>query len=359
MLAKLIQGLRGRTASQAGRSGAPEWTASTASATARVLRPSVPSAPGPPAKGTERAEGALPQPRVNILVQRKLRMAAASLREGFSRSGRYPDVTSILDGVTQPGAVIRQPPRAAQAVLSLLQRRNYGLNEVTALIERDPALSQSLLRHSNSVFYAGLSTQPIVSIKAAIQRVGTNGIHASVMFEVLQGEISRPGGGLDRWARLVWEHLVRTAPLARSMARSFGADPEEAFTLGLLHDVGKLVLFDRIAAERSRLRRDLELPVGFVNAALGDIHEALGGLAVLEWGLDEHAAAVILAHHRREDVPSDDPMSEVVYAAERMDIALQKGVEPDLDAIWAEGCLAAPRDAAVAWLASKESAKEA
>ncbi len=296
---------------------------------------------------------------MNAVVRDQLRLAAAAIRNSFCRNTRYPDVTAILDGVTQPGSVIRQPPRAAQAVLSLLNRRNCGLQEITALIKRDPALSQSLLRHSNSAFYAGISSEPIVSIKAAIQRVGTNGIHASVMLEVLRGEISRPGGGLDRWARLVWEHLVRTAPIARSLARAFHADPEEAFTLGLLHDVGKLVFFDRIGTERARLRRDLELPVGFVKAALRELHEPLGSLAVLDWGLGDHAATVILGHHRREDVPSQDPLVEVLYVAERLDIAIQKGQKPDVDTIWAEGRLNGPRDAALAWLASGEEGEAA
>lgn len=317
----------------------------------RVRQSAVPSDPGPSANGATAGEGATPAAPAGEVIRTQLRRAAEQLREGYSRSGRYPDVTAILDGASQPGAVIRQPPMAAQAVLALMRRRNYGLNEVTALIERDPALSQSLLRHANSVFYAGLSTKPVVSIKAAIQRVGTKGVHASVMFEVLQGEISRPGGGLDRYARLVWEHLVRAAPIARSMARAFRADPEESFTLALLHDVGKLVLFDRIATERARLRRELELPVGFVAAALRDLHEPLGGLAVLEWGLDDRAATVVANHHRREDQVSYDALSEVVYVAERIDIALQGEGEPDIDAIWSEGRLQGPKDAALAWLA--------
>lgn len=45
-----------------------------------------------------------------------------------------------------------------------------------------------------------------------------------------------------------------TLVMARGIARLFGADPDEAFTLALLHDVGKLVLFDRVAAAKTRRR---------------------------------------------------------------------------------------------------------
>ena len=69
--------------------------------------------------------------------------------------------------------------------------------------------------------------------------------------------VSRPGGELDTMAQQVWNHMVRVAPLARDLSGAFGVGPEQAFLLGLLHDVGKLVVFDRITELRTVQRRPL------------------------------------------------------------------------------------------------------
>jgi HD-like signal output (HDOD) protein len=274
----------------------------------------------------------------------------ASLRALHASHPGNEEAAEVLDRLGAPGAVIRQPPVAAQAVLQLA-RRPYGADQMVKLIERDPALSQSLLRHANSAWYGGSAQNPIMAIKPAIQRVGTKGIHATVMFEVVQGEISRPGGEFDPWARMVWEHMVRAAPIARALAPSFGADPDEAFTLALLHDVGKLVIFDRVAAERKRLRRDVRITGIFLSDALSRLHELLGGIALLEWGLDPAAAAVVADHHRRTYPPSASPFSEVVYLAEHLDLAHQHKREVDLDRLWGEGRLTGPKEAVEAWVA--------
>ena len=66
-----------------------------------------------------------------------------------------------------------------------------------------------------------------------------------------------------------------------------GVDTDTAFSLGLLHDVGKLVLFHHISDLRRARRREITLSEKFLTLALASLHEPLGGLAVLEWDLDE------------------------------------------------------------------------
>ena len=253
------------------------------------------------------------------------------------------DVNIVFEALRAPGAhEIRQPPNAAQAVLAVCRRRNYSMNELTRLITRDPALSQALLRHSNSAFYMSRFSQKVISIGAAVQRVGTKGVHATVMSHVIEGELSRPGAGLDKIAQMVWQHMVRTAPIARGLARAFKQDPEAIYTLGLLHDAGKLVLFDRIADQRKRVRRDLQLPEAFIEIALRLVHEPLGGLAALQWGIEPvHCEAI--AHHHRQPPRDGMPESEALFLAERLDLAAVRGEEPNLDVWWEEGQITGDR----------------
>jgi len=285
-------------------------------------------------------------------VQERIGDAVAALARDFSQDRRWEDAVPLLQRISLGAAQVRQPPQAAQRALAVLRRRSYGIGEVVALVEQDPSLSQALLRHANSACYAGLSTQPLTSLRSAVQRVGSAGVQAAIMHNVLHAQLSRPGSGLEPMVRLVWDHMVRTAPLARGLAPAFRGDPEEAFLLGLLHDVGKLVFFDAVAEERARLRRELVFPAAFVREALRVLHEPLGGLAAAEWGMGQRSAEVIATHHRRNETSGGDPLSQVVYAAEAVDVALQRGWGVDLAAIWEAGRLTADRAAAAGWLAA-------
>jgi len=147
--------------------------------------------------------------------------------------------------------------------------------------------------------------------------------------------------------------------VARQLGPIFSVDPEGAYTLGLLHDVGKLVLFDRVAALRRKVRREVTFPARFISRALRELHEALGGLAALEWGLDESSGLVIGTHHRRPHPEPANPMSEVIYLAERFDVSRPRPGAVDLDDIWEEGGLTGPKERIQALLEAQEAEAEA
>jgi putative nucleotidyltransferase with HDIG domain len=263
---------------------------------------------------------------------------AAELKELWGNERASEDAEELLYLIVQSHrTLIQQPPAAAQAVLSLLGRRNYGQAEITRLIERDPTLSQALLRHSNSVFYATKHSDPVISIKAAVQRIGGTGVHATVMSQVVRGQLSRPGAVFDRMVSMTWEHMVGVAPIARSLARAFEVDGESAYTLGLLHDIGKLVFFSEVAALRKRKRREVHLSPHFVASALERLHESLGGLAALQWGLDPSSSWIIAHHHRMEVPETPDRLTELVFVAERADLACRTRRPLDLDEVWEAG----------------------
>lgn len=264
----------------------------------------------------------------------------------FPAIGENSDAQDVLESARNSASSnIPQPPAAAQAVLSLCQRWDYSLLELTELIERDPSLSAALLRHANSAWYARPGSLAVTGLRAAVHRVGTNGVHAAVMSRIVEGALSRPGPKFNAPARMVWHHMVRVAPIARELAAPFGADTHVAYSLGLLHDVGKLVLFHHISNLRRTRRREVIISEEFLWLALASLHQPLGGLALLEWGLDEKAAHVVANHHRFPKPEPENILTEVVFLAERIDIAEQRGVQLDIEPLWDTAGLTGPRAA--------------
>jgi putative nucleotidyltransferase with HDIG domain len=279
-------------------------------------------------------------------IRRAFARGTHELRNRYADALHEGDGRSLLASLGEKGSVlVKQPPIAAQAVLSVIQRRDCSLTQLARVVEKDPALLQDLLRHANSAYYATSMAKPVTSVAMAVRRMGTSGVYATVMARIVEGQFTKPGGELDGIAVMVWEHLIRTAPIARMLARSFKVDAEEAFTLGLLHDVGKLILFDRVADLRRRRRREVDLPEGFIVDALALLHEPVGATACTSWGLSDEFLRAMVHHHRRPPTRTPCPLSEVAFLAERIDLAAQRGEDLDLPALWAEGQLTGPMDA--------------
>lgn len=320
-----------------------------------------PSAGFPSAGAAPLADPAAPPPGIPLpqVLRDWIVDRSRWLRDWPGCGSNNRDCNALLDSlVSQSGVTIRQPPLAARRLLQQARRQTASYARMAETIRTDPSLVQGILRHANSVHYGGTAgSGPIVSLPPALQRLGTTGIEIVVMSHLVEGALCRPGGGLDRLAGEVWAHMVRTAPLARELAPAMQVHPDEAYALGLLHDVGKLVVFNRIADLRKQLRRPIRRPDGFVRAALRELHAPLGALAILEWGMGEEAALAVAHHHRNPPPPHPCPGSELLFLAERLDWLESAGEEPDFGALRDEGALTVDRAGVEAWWAARMEAE--
>jgi HD-like signal output (HDOD) protein len=237
-----------------------------------------------------------------------------------------PDALALIESLEKPtGSMIRQPPAAAQRMLFEVRAREGSSSLLTKMIGADPTLAQALLRLTNSAVYA-TTGGPCVSISDAVRRLGATGVEGVVLRCMVEGMLCRPGGRMQAMVDRVWSHMVRTGPIGYALAETFGVNAEVGYSLALLHDIGKLIVFERVGALRHKLRRDPRFPDRFIETMLGALHEPLGGLAALEWGLGKPAAAAIASHHRTVAIPASDDASQLLYVAERVDLARTRGL---------------------------------
>jgi HD-like signal output (HDOD) protein len=355
MLTRFLNALRGRPtdgdadASDEDGGGADVARASRAApADAAAAR----RAAAPPARDTAtfpalppEAPLAHPSEMVDVFRQQVARTALA-LREQHpepadagARAARAHAERMLAKIAVDLDMVVRQPPPAAREALAVAGDPECELPALLRVIERDPAVTRGLMRHASSVMFAHAG--PPASLDDAVRRLGARGVQVAVLAGMAEGLLHDSGPYLQD-AELVWAHMVRVGPLARGLARGFDVPSHEAFLLGLLHDVGKLVLFDLLSAVRRDLRREVALPERLAADALRDLHEPLGGLALLRWGVDPRAAWAVAHHHRRD--PSVEPgrRSELLYVAERLDAARVRRRPVDAERWAAEGRLTVP-----------------
>jgi HD-like signal output (HDOD) protein len=253
-------------------------------------------------------------------------------------ASQQPDATALIASLQSgPDAMIRQLPQAARETLLLLEDPGVSRARMSEKLGGDPALVQSLLKTANSALFSS-GRGEVLGIAQALDRIGIEGARSVVLASSIQGLLSNPGGVYGTMAAKVWDHMVRMAPIARALAPAFGADPDETFAVAVLHDVGKLVIFDRLSVLRQQHRRPMEIDTEFLSTTLQQLHESLGALSATRWGIGARGATAIGTHHRiGESRSHPDAIAEAVFLAERLDHAMRRDESPDVERWWKDG----------------------
>ena len=181
--------------------------------------------------------------------------------------------------------------------------------EIVALVRSDPPLALRLMRLANSALHANAE---IDTIPEAIQRVGTAGL-ANVILALSVVEVFVPH---TRGQRNLWIHSIQTALAARRLAAlrpDAGLGMEECFLAGLLHDIGRFVIFEHRPEDMARLdEAEVSNPHELVAAELqvcGFDHATLGYEVCRRWNLPESVCEMVRVHHmygaERRGVPPE------------------------------------------------------
>jgi putative nucleotidyltransferase with HDIG domain len=198
-------------------------------------------------------------------------------------------------------------PHVVSQVLEKTRNPDSDLDEVVRLISNDQALVSTYLRLVNSAFYG--FNRRITTLKQAITLLGYRSVRNVVVNAGVVG-IFRKRTFNTRHRRRLWDHSVACGVASRLLAEheQYKAR-EEAFTAGLLHDIGKVVIDQyapRESAEiQSRVEGGLEPRVA-EREVLGVDHARIGSWIADRWHLPKTLCEMIERHHE-PDAPTGDP----------------------------------------------------
>lgn len=211
----------------------------------------------------------------------------------------------------QLGALIAATPELAvmpatsARLLELLEDPDAAVEQVVGIIEKDPGLTANLLKLCNSAFY-GLRRE-VGSVREALVLLGNQTL-VTLTFAVSMGRVFQMPVTAYRLGRgRLWRHTLLVGLLAaRLISPAAGAAARSrAFTAGIVHDLGKLLL------DRPLLAKLEQLPAGLSGRALcqaernllGCDHAEAGAALAENWNFPRDLTAVIAGHH--QTVPSD------------------------------------------------------
>jgi diguanylate cyclase (GGDEF)-like protein len=182
----------------------------------------------------------------------------------------------------------------ALAIVRLLQRDDYKVDDLVRLIQSDPAIAGALLKFSNAASFG--HSRPIVSISKAVITLGTLRVRVLVLaLSVLQNHREGKCAKFD-YSRF-WSRALAAAISAQALASYSRVIPEENFTAGLLCSVGELALAsifpDRYGEIISASVDSSQNRLALEHEAFDTDHRELAATLLLEWGLPEVLATAI------------------------------------------------------------------
>jgi len=193
-------------------------------------------------------------------------------------------------------AIKRSLPDVAADVMALCQQATSDALRVEKSVTRDPFISAQIVSVSNSPMFA--PRMPIVSVRDAIVRIGLSNVNDIVMMVVTSSTMFRIRG-FDEHVTKVTSRFPATALAARLIASTLRVPMEAAFTAGLLHDIGDLILLDR-CVKTGKVRPEMvQEPVFYsvIMDALHANHAKVGAAACTVWKLSSSTVEAAAHHH--------------------------------------------------------------
>ena len=234
-----------------------------------------------------------------------------------------------LDEIVRQVQDLPSPPAVVMELLASVDTDEVDLSVLARKVSHDQALSAKMLRMANSSRF-GLQVK-VTTVQQAITFLGFQSTRELITAAALTGCFAAGAcDGFDDQA--FWRHSLATAVCACVLARHLRINQGYAFTAGLLHDIGRLVLVstapqryaDVIAWRRANDGELLEAE----RAVLGVDHVAAGVALAQHWNFSD-TIRLAIAHHHDPATPGAGLLASIIHVANAIVHALDLAREQE------------------------------
>lgn len=235
--------------------------------------------------------------------------------------------TWLQEFLSRSAISLPRPPAVALEILALSRKPNAKIEDLTSLLEREPLLAGRVLRLANTALYG--ASVPCVTLKQALIRMGLALVRDVVMEAAAEMTVLHLDG-FNHALESIRRHSSAVAWISRFVARHTPQEAENAFLVGLLHDVGLSACLVGVSEYLTRQRRPSVLnPDAW--RVVDEMHSVASEKVLASWGLPESVTMLVRQHHEQDVLT---PQIAVLRIAEQ--IAVEAGwlVEPIPGASW-------------------------
>jgi HD-like signal output (HDOD) protein len=168
-----------------------------------------------------------------------------------------------FEALFQQQAALPSIPKVVQEVIESFNNEDVSIEEISKKLSADQVLSAKILRLANSSYYH--VSRSVGTVDDAVLMLGFMTVRTLVVSTGLTGSF-KSMGGVD--LKLFWRYSLHTAIVAKWLAKKQALNSDLAFTVGLMHAIGQLVMhaampeqtlqIDKIASPVDARRLDVE-----------------------------------------------------------------------------------------------------
>jgi HD-like signal output (HDOD) protein len=207
-----------------------------------------------------------------------------------------PDMLERLINETD---TIYSLPLIYERLTEVINHPRSSIADITRIISEDPGLTARLLKLANSPMFGFFSK--IDTIDKAATVIGTQQLQAlALAVSVMEVFTGIPEELVNM--KSFWQHSIACGIIARTLAiyhREINA--ERVFAAGILHDVGRLVMFitipDIVKEMIAESRNDEALLFRTEENRFGFTHATVGGGLLANWKIPESITEPVSCHH--------------------------------------------------------------
>ncbi|TWI71664.1 putative nucleotidyltransferase with HDIG domain [Desulfobotulus alkaliphilus] len=239
-----------------------------------------------------------------------------------------PSADAIAASVTG----LKPIPQVALKILRMVTSEEADFKAIAAEVRKDQVITAQTLRMCNAALYSGRNQ--VASIDDALILLGQDTLIKSIISSALKTFYRQSDSVYSLCKGGLFHHAMGTAIVADQLAAHTGAAHRAtAYTAGLLHDIGMVVLDQHITSACPLFYRGMKKEnhriLEVEKRILGVDHCEVGAKLGLKWAFPENLIHAIRHHHRPEDGKAGDKLAYIVHAADLIMSRFQSGVFPE------------------------------
>jgi HD-like signal output (HDOD) protein len=153
-------------------------------------------------------------------------------------------IAQLEEDLRQDRLNIPSLPEIATRIGRAIEEESSNANTIARIIQTDPAITAKIVKAANSAFYG--SQNPVETCPQAVIRLGMTVTHSLVINYTMQDLFTSKSKVINVRMHHLWMHSVRVAAICHVLAKHYSTlNPDEAMTIGLLHDIGVAAILNQ------------------------------------------------------------------------------------------------------------------
>lgn len=207
-----------------------------------------------------------------------------------------------------------QLPQSISQLKNMLDNSEFKLEDFSQIVQKEPALASHMVKVANSPLH-NHSGKQISNLSHAFMLIGAEGVKEHVLMRFFKQLLQIRPIYFKMFGAKIWDHSLSTAMMAKGIAEAMGVNKESAYLNGLVHDIGKIMIFQLMVNAFKTANPD-ESPNSLVfKKLLNDKSMLISLMIVKEWKMPDsvvHAIHDLALTHKR---PAKTKVGKVLYEA--------------------------------------------